>query len=98
MTTRDTPASKPHSDPVLRAWPVYLAIFLVAGFLGLVFSQGSPKPPFRANDITGADYANDFHLTDMDGHPRSIADYRGRRHHRGDRPSIQGLLPTSAAR
>jgi len=77
MTTTQTPAAKPPSNPVLRAWPVYVAILAVAAFLGLVFSQGSPKVAFRSADITGADYANDFHLTDMDGHPRSIVDYRG---------------------
>ena len=62
---------------VLRAWPLFVAILVVAGFLGVVFRPVPPKPHFHAADITGADYADDFHLTDMDGHPRSIADYQG---------------------
>jgi protein SCO1/2 len=62
---------------LLRAWPIYVVIVVVAAFLGLVFKQASPRAHFNAIDITGAGYADDFHLTDMDGHPRSIADYRG---------------------
>jgi protein SCO1/2 len=29
-------------------------------------------------DITGADYAKDFQLTDFDGRPRALADFRGK--------------------
>ncbi len=36
------------------------------------------KPQFEGIDITGADYAKDFHLTDASGQPRSLADYRGK--------------------
>ena len=36
------------------------------------------KPQFKAIDLTGADYATDFHLTDQDGRPRSLADFRGK--------------------
>jgi len=36
------------------------------------------KPQFKAIDLTGADYAKDFHLTDQDGRPRSLADFRGK--------------------
>ena len=39
-------------------------------------SQG--KPQFEGVDITGADYARDFHLIDANGKPRSLADYRGK--------------------
>ncbi|MCB1888735.1 MAG: SCO family protein [Rhodocyclaceae bacterium] len=41
-------------------------------------SEGPSKPPFNATDITGADYARGFSLTDHTGQPRTLADYRGK--------------------
>lgn len=35
-------------------------------------------PKFKGVDITGADYAKDLKLPDMLGHPRSLADFRGK--------------------
>ena len=36
------------------------------------------KPDFRSIDVTGADYARDFRLTDHNGQERSLADFRGK--------------------
>jgi protein SCO1/2 len=36
------------------------------------------KPQFRAIDITGAEYARDFQLTDHNGQPRTIKDFAGK--------------------
>ena len=36
------------------------------------------KPGFSAIDLTGADYARDFALTDHNGQPRSIKDFAGK--------------------
>jgi protein SCO1/2 len=36
------------------------------------------KPQFNAIDLTGADYAKDFHLPDTDGKMRSLADFKGK--------------------
>ncbi|MBC7436826.1 MAG: SCO family protein [Bdellovibrionales bacterium] len=36
------------------------------------------KPQFKAVDITGAEYARDFQLTDHTGQPRSIKDFKGK--------------------
>jgi protein SCO1/2 len=36
------------------------------------------KPAFKGVDITGADYAQDFHLPDVDGHIRSLKDFQGK--------------------
>lgn len=36
------------------------------------------KPQFRAVDISGADYARDFQLTDHNGQPRGLKDFRGK--------------------
>lgn len=46
---------------------------------GAIFYGCTPdKPQFRAIDITGADYAKDFALTDFDGKPRTLADFKGK--------------------
>ncbi|MEX8519409.1 MAG: SCO family protein [Leptothrix sp. (in: b-proteobacteria)] len=37
-----------------------------------------PKPPFKALDITGADYARQLTLTAPDGKPRSLSDFKGK--------------------
>jgi protein SCO1/2 len=39
---------------------------------------GSAKPSFNAIDITGADYARDFALTDHTGKLRRLADFKGK--------------------
>jgi protein SCO1/2 len=36
------------------------------------------KPRFNSVDITGANYARDFRLTDFNGKPRALADFRGK--------------------
>ncbi len=36
------------------------------------------KPVFQNTDLTGLDYARDFALTDHNGKPRSLADFKGR--------------------
>lgn len=36
------------------------------------------KPAFQAVDITGADYAKDFRLTDHNGQERTLQDFRGK--------------------
>lgn len=36
------------------------------------------KPTFQAVDITGADYGAALALTDADGHPRTLADFKGK--------------------
>jgi len=36
------------------------------------------KPEFKAVDITGADYARELSLSDADGQPRTLADFKGK--------------------
>ena len=49
------------------------------GVAAAVMGGCSPaKPEFASVDITGAEYARDFHLTDADDRPRQLADYRGK--------------------
>ncbi len=45
---------------------------------GALAACGKAKPPFKSVDITGADYAKDFQLTDHLGQPRKLADFRGK--------------------
>jgi protein SCO1/2 len=44
----------------------------------LLASCGGGTPKFNSVDITGANYARDFSLTDHSGAKRTLADYRGK--------------------
>jgi len=56
-----------------------LPALLVAAAAALALCGCGPSgPAFRNTDITGADYGKDFSLTDHNGKPRSLADFRGR--------------------
>jgi protein SCO1/2 len=47
--------------------------------LMLAACQPAPQPPaFESTDITGADFARDFKLTDHNGRVRTLADFRGK--------------------
>jgi hypothetical protein len=41
-------------------------------------ARGSPRRPFKAVDITGADYGRELALTDVDGRVRTLADFKGK--------------------
>jgi len=52
---------------------------LLLGAAALALSACSEnKPAFSGIDITGADYATGFNLTDHNGQPRSLADFKGK--------------------
>ena len=63
--------------PVTRSWLRVRGWCGALVLLGLT-ACGSPKPQFDSIDITGANYAQDFHLFDAAGRPRGLADYRGK--------------------
>jgi protein SCO1/2 len=46
--------------------------------LTLALSGCEQKPSFRSTDITGADFGKEFSLTDHNGLPRSLADFKGK--------------------
>jgi len=54
------------------------AAVLTASALLLGGCSGRGQPSFNAIDVTGADYAKDFALTDHNGQPRSLRDYQGK--------------------
>jgi len=49
-----------------------------AGLFGLISACTDAKPQFASIDITGADYARDFSLTDHNGQARSLKDFQGK--------------------
>ena len=52
---------------------------LLLGAAALALSAcGENKPAFSGIDITGADYATGFNLTDHNGQPRTLADFKGK--------------------
>ena len=52
-----------------------LAVLLIAALLA---GCGPSGPSFKSTDITGADWAQDFALTDQTGKPRTLTDFRGK--------------------
>ena len=52
--------------------------FLISAAALTLAACGESKPPFTGIDITGADYATGFSLTDHNGQPRTLADFKGK--------------------
>ena len=50
----------------------------ITGAAGLFVACSEKKPSFTSIDLTGADYARDFALTDHLGQPRSLKDFAGK--------------------
>ena len=56
----------------------------LAGFLALLLagcdrlSPSSKAPTFFSTDITGAEFARHLELPDVDGKPRTLADWKGK--------------------
>jgi len=46
--------------------------------LALLAACDSAGPKFKSTDITGAEYGRTLELTDQDGRPRRLEDYRGK--------------------
>jgi len=77
----------PSRDLVSPVWPgiprrrasVWLGAALFGGLLGACDQtpQGAHATPFKGIDISGAPYGRGFTLTDFNGQPRTLADYRG---------------------
>jgi protein SCO1 len=51
---------------------------ILTGATVLFSACSEQKPAFAAIDVTGADYAKDFALTDHNGQPRTIKDFKGK--------------------
>ena len=69
------------SNPGRRRWlAAALAGLLATGLAGCdrLGLSGSSMPSFHGVDITGADYGRKLELTDAEGKPRSLADFKGK--------------------
>jgi protein SCO1/2 len=51
---------------------------LLTAATGLLAACSEKKPQFASIDLTGADYAKNFQLTDHNGQPRSLQDFKGK--------------------
>ena len=51
-------------------------IVVLAALAAIACGPGSPR--FMASDVTGTTFGRDFQLTDHNGKPRTLADYRGK--------------------
>ena len=61
-----------------REWMRGVAAVVVVAAMGGLAACSEKKAEFRGIDITGADYAKDFPLTDHNGQARTISDFRGK--------------------
>ena len=59
------------------AW-LLCATMTLAACDGANGPAGASKPSFKAVDITGAEYASRLQLSDPDGKPRSLAEFKGK--------------------
>lgn len=57
----------------LRVWAFAAVLLLAAGCDG-----GPAKPAFELTDITGAEFGRSLQLTDHNGTPRTLADFKGK--------------------
>jgi protein SCO1/2 len=60
----------------MRIWLALLMVLVFSG--GCSDKSPSVKEKFAATDITGVDYATDFHLSDHLGKIRTLSDFRGK--------------------
>jgi protein SCO1/2 len=76
---RSIPAAPPRRQAL--GWLLAGAAALPLGLTGcdrLAPAGQASAVPFKGIDITGATYARDFQLTDFDGQPRRLSDFKGR--------------------
>ncbi len=55
-----------------------IALLAVALLLAACTKTEAPAQKFSLRDITGAPWGKDFHLTDHNGQPRTLADFKGK--------------------
>lgn len=68
-----------HRIPRATMRHFFSRLCLLAAFLCLSACQpGDGQPDWFGTDISGADFGQDFSLTDHNGHTRSLADFRGK--------------------
>jgi len=58
----------------MRKFLLALSVALLAACGG----GGEPPPKFNATDVSGADWGRELNLTDHNGKPRTLADFKGK--------------------
>lgn len=60
--------------------PKKISLFLISALVAMLAacSPAKQETQFFATDVTGADFARDFQLTDHTGQPRTLADFKGK--------------------
>lgn len=53
-------------------------LLLLAAFLFAGCDKSGPAPQFKLTDVTGANFGKEIALTDHNGKPRTLADFRGK--------------------
>ena len=53
-------------------------LLLLAAFLLAGCDKSGPAPQFKLTDVTGANFGKEIALTDHNGKPRTLADFRGK--------------------
>ena len=66
------------SHPRRTALKTVLALLALPAAAGLLSACTQARPQFQSVDLTGADYATGFSLTDHNGQVRSLKDYAGK--------------------
>jgi protein SCO1/2 len=69
------------AEPLRRLIITAAAALLLAGCQrggGDSGAAAAPKASFKGIDITGAEYARELNLTDADGKPRRLSDFKGK--------------------
>ena len=66
--------------PVSRRHAIELvaACALITGATGILVACSAEKPQFKSIDLTGADYAKGFALSDQNGKPRTLQEFAGK--------------------
>lgn len=67
-----------HKINAFKSIAKYVLLTGAIGLFCLISACSEAKPQFKAIDVTGADYARDFQLTDHNGQPRTLKDFAGK--------------------
>ena len=67
-----TPSSRRHAIKSIAAYALF------AGATVTLVACSAEKPQFKSIDLTGADYAKGFALSDQHGKPRTLQDFTGK--------------------